>query len=46
MIENVVKQILNIAEVISTGLKLDVIKEDPDDNKISERFLYSLKQAT
>lgn len=35
-IESVFKQILNMAQIIMPIIKLDIIKEDPDDNEVLE----------
>lgn len=35
-IDNAFKQLLNIATIVVPSIKLDIIKEDPTDNKILE----------
>ena len=35
-VSNVFKQIINITTIVTPSIKLDVVKEDPSDNKILE----------
>ena len=36
---NAIEQIKSISEIIETSIKLDIVKRDPDDNKVIETAL-------
>jgi len=40
-IQNVLLHIIEAAEIVQPNIKLDIVKEDPDDNKIIECAVFS-----